>query len=208
MMKPWFEEEPALPQDSVDTRQSVSYVEIQRQVANVPGKYFSYFLRTGENHILSVALLGLEEFFRTLEQQLLNPTLGSTWATTYRETWPTLFSMLDNSVNYTFSKGALLRIEDLDNGDQKWVIGTYVGNIDFSESSEEYKLVLDQRLLDAHILVVQSCARIHDELCNRKPSKLKLFFRGARAGGAEGRKLASQLESIVMPVLKVFFGPG
>jgi len=206
-MRSWFENAPASPHESLHTRQTVSYLEIQRQVANVPVMYYSYLLRTGENAILSVPHLGMDEFFRVLlEQQLPDPKLGSTWATTYRETWPTLFSMLDNTVNGSFSKGALLRIEDPDNGDQKWVIGTFVGNINFSELSEEYKLLQDKRLFDTHVLVIQTCANIIHELQTRQPNKLKLFFRGAVSGGAEGTKLASQLESTFIPVLKVLFG--
>lgn len=207
-MRPWIESAIASPQDSMNVRQTVSCVEIQQQVPNVPVKYNTYLLRYTENSFLSVAHLGLEVFFRNMDQQLLHPTLGSTWAKTYRETWPTLFSMLDNTVNRSLSKGALLRIDDPDNGDQKWVIGTFLGNVDLSNLSKEYKQSIDKQFIDAHVFLIQTCAKIVNELETRQPNKLKLFFRGSVAGGIEWRKLASQLESTWMPILKTLFGAG
>jgi hypothetical protein len=205
-MKTWFEPAQPVAQGVVNVRETISYLEIREQVPNVAGAYFSYLFRYTDTSALIAAYLNKDAFFVTLEQQLRDPKMGGVWNKSYREAWPMVFSMIDNTIAGRISNGALLRLQDPDNYDYRWMIGSIVGNIDFNNSSEANKLLFDKRVTEAYQLAFRICATINHEFLTRQPSKLKLFFRGAVAGGLEGQKLANNLEKTWMPVMKSLFG--
>ena len=204
-MKPWFVES-QVPLKEMVVNSTVSYAEIQQPLPNTLVIYNSYVLGYSETALLVVAHLNLDQMFQILEQQLQDPTLAGAYNKTYHETWPYLFALLDNTVNQRFSQGVLLRIEDPDNGDQKWVVGTIVGNVNRSALTKKDILFHSERVIGAHVLVIQSCAKLIQEVSTRKINKFKIGLRGAIAGGKHGQKIANELASAWLPKLKDLFG--
>jgi hypothetical protein len=203
-MKPWFvQSQVPLKENVVNT--FVSYVELQQPLPDSSIVYNSYILRYSETALLLVAHLNLDQMFHVLEQQLQDPTLAGVYNKTYRETWPYLFTLLDNSVNKRYSQGALFRIEDPDNGDHIWVVGTIVGNVPPSLTESDV-LFHSDRVSDAHKLVIQSCAKVIQETSTRQVNKWKLGLRGMAAGATQGQKLSNELAAAWLPKLKDLFG--
>lgn len=203
-MKPWAVQSPVLLKESV-VNTTASYAELQQPLPNSSIIYNSYTLRYNDTALLVVAHLNLDQMFQILEQQLQDPTLGGVYNKTYRETWPYLFALLDNTVNKKFSKGALFRIEDPDNGDHIWVVGTIVGNIPASLTKNDVLLHSD-KVMEAHALVIQSCAKVIQETSTRQVNKWKIGLRGMVAGGIQGQKLSNELAAAWLPKLKDLFG--
>lgn len=203
-MKPWFvQSQIPLKENVVNT--TVSYVELQQPLPNSSIVYNSYILRYSESALLIVAYLNLDQFFQIMDQQMQDPTLAGAYNKTYRETWTYLFTLLDNTINKRFSQGGLFRVEDPDNGDHIWVVGTIVGNIP-SSLTESDVLFHSDRVSDAHALVIQSCAKVIQETSTRQVNKWKIGLRGMAAGYIQGQKLSNELAAAWLPKLQDLFG--
>lgn len=204
-MKPWCTESQVPLKEELFTS-TVSYLEIQQPVPNLSLVYNVYIFRHSETALLVVAHLNLDRMFQILEQQLVDPTLGGVYNKTYRETWPYFFSLIDNYINQRMSEGAILRMEDPDNGDHKYMVGTIVGNVDLSSVKESDLLFRSQRISDAHAVVIKSCTKVVQEQATRKVNTFKIGLRGAIAGGKSGSALANNLASTWLPRLNDLFG--
>jgi hypothetical protein len=116
-----------------------------------------------------------------------------------------MFELIDNTLNNQYSKGALLKIEDPDDGNRKWVVGTIVGNVIMNTGEELESLLRSERMAHAYELVWKLSDAIVTELSSRSPNRIKLFFRGAFAGLLSGHQQQINLTNVLVPKITEVF---
>lgn len=99
-------------------------------------------------------------------------------AETIVETWPTLATLLGNGATDRYRDGALIRLEDVDDGETKWFVASVAGNISF-DSAEE---VFGERTQAVIRAVLETSGRLATELNENEPSALRAIGRGLLAG--------------------------
>lgn len=105
-------------------------------------------------------------------------------AETISETWPTLATLLNNGVKDLYREGALIVLEDFDDGERKWYCTSIAGNISF-ENAEK---VLSERTNAVLQVVLSKSVQLLTELNENQPSVLREIGKGV--GGAIAATLA------------------
>lgn len=96
------------------------------------------------------------------------------------DTWPLFANLLNNGVKDKYSEGALIKMEDIDTGDNKWFLASIAGNLNF-DSVED---LLCEKTLQAVRTVIERTGELYNELSSKSPSKSKAFFKGLLKGAA------------------------
>jgi hypothetical protein len=105
-------------------------------------------------------------------------------AETISETWPTLAMLLHNGMKELYRDGALILLEDFDDGERKWYVASVAGNISF-ENAEE---LLGERTRAVMQVVLQKSIQLMTELNENEPSAWRAIGKGI--GGAIAATLA------------------
>jgi hypothetical protein len=95
------------------------------------------------------------------------------------DTWPTLASLLSNGVQDKYRDCAMIRLSDLDDGDQKWFLASVAGNIKLDNADE----LLGDRTMEVAMKVVARTAELLNELQTRSPSAWKQIGKFAAGVG-------------------------
>lgn len=85
------------------------------------------------------------------------------------DTWPTLATLFYNGIKDKYSNGALIILEDNDNGDKKWFVSAIAGNIDF----DSMEGVFTPRMLESIGLVLSVSQKLVIELSDNKPNHIR-----------------------------------
>ena len=173
-------------------RPTPAYVELQKHSVDPPGISYIYLLFLDE-HSLLVAACWLHQF-DDWSSLLEDRKMGKHYFRLIKDTYPTVGQLLDNAVNARYSGGALINIEDPDDGERKWVIGTVVGNVAF-RSEEEFMSLLDsERMMEAFVTVLGSSFVAVEEMTTRSipwTSSARLFGHGFLQGYRDALPLSS-----------------
>lgn len=102
----------------------------------------------------------LEHCLDGIEQYLCNE---DGWRMCFK-TWPLTARLLANGITQQYSEGALVRTADVDNGDHKWFIYSFVGNLDPQNSRESI-----ERIFEAFGRVLDLSFQVLREISTRKP---------------------------------------
>ncbi len=102
------------------------------------------------------------------------------------DTWPLFMKLLQNGANDKYSEGALIKLEDIDTGDNKWFLTSIAGNLNF-DSIED---LLCEQTMQAVRTVIEKTGELYDELSSKSPSKTKAFFKGFLKGATLAALLA------------------
>lgn len=142
-----------------------AYIELQKHSVDPPGVAYYYIMNWGQYSYFIATCLGRE--FDSITPYLTDPKMGKAWFDFYKEKWPTWGKLIENGANTRYSNGVLLNIEDPDDGERKWVVGTVVGNtiVDTAENLE--KIVLSDRWMQAYALVLVSSITLAQEIAIR-----------------------------------------
>src|SRR6478609_3514915 len=178
-------------------KQTPSYIEVQLHRKGLGFINYVYIFLWRRNSFLIVSPIQAKPLLDILNQQLQDPKLGTTYYKIYKQTWPQLIDVLDNTVNDRYSKGVLLNMEDPDDAERKWVIGTVIGNIALNTDEDLDSAIRSDRMKQAYILVLTLCENVVSEIAKRKISTLSYMqagamgaFRGAIGGYKKGLDLA------------------
>lgn len=140
---------------------TANYLEIQQPSSEGDtGVSFTYvnYLEPGS---FIVSSCWAHEFDR-FTPYLGDPKMGGYWLEAYSEPWPTFGRLLRNSSHGRLSDGCLVNFQDPDDGEQKWHVVTYVGNLPFTTSWAE--IAEEQRILQACQLVYMRSAELAMEM--------------------------------------------
>ena len=74
---------------------------------------------------------------------------------------------MDNALNTRYSDGVLLNMEDPDDGERKWVVGTVVGNILVNSAKELEQVMFSERMMNAYLLVMAASITLAQEIATR-----------------------------------------
>ena len=93
------------------------------------------------------------------------------------DTWPTLARLLYNGLNDKYKEGALIKLEDLDDGESKWFVASISGNHNLNDMDD----VLNERTQETVELVIECSKQLVEELQDKQPSVLRAMGRGTAA---------------------------
>lgn len=111
--------------------------------------------------------------------ELLNDIDEDDWDTIV-DTWPTLARLLHNGINDKYKEGALIKLEDLDDGENKWFVASISGNHNFNDIDD----VLNESTQETVKLVIECSMQLATEMQNNKPSVFRAMGRGMAQGVA------------------------
>jgi hypothetical protein len=157
-----------------DIRVTNSYIEVEVPIDN-NSSVFTYIVPKGEH--AAFVLMCLDDMFDNLLENMDEDTIE-----TVCNTWPTLAEMLHNGIKDKYSNGALIKLEDADDGDTKWFMASIAGNISF-ESAES---IFCDRTNEAMGVVWNRTITLLTELQERKPSQWRAMGKGILSGLALG----------------------
>jgi hypothetical protein len=158
-----------------------NYLEVQEPAADGTGVGLSYtyisYLEPG-SFVISACW---DREFDPFAPFLSDPRMGGHWLAAYSEPWPTFGRLLSNASRGRLADGCLVNFQDPDDGENKWHVVTFVGNLphttDWAEIAEQ------ERVLEACRLVyVRSVELLLDMMSGREISpgtKAKGFFKAA-----------------------------
>jgi hypothetical protein len=162
------------------------YVEIQTHNVDPPGISYIYLVPLDQANFIVAACWGHE--FDRFEEYIFDPKLGKHWVSAYSEAWPLFGELFTNAMQGRYSQGSLVNFEDLDDGERKWFVATYVGNIGPYE--EVAPLSEDPRIIEAGQLVYLKSASLAEQMLSGEDipagTKAMMLARGAFAGYVEG----------------------
>lgn len=111
-------------------------------------------------------------------------------------TWPLLAQLLANGFKDRYREGALIVLEDLDDGENKWFVASVAGNISL-EDPEKLFAEKTQKVIQ---VVLSRSAELAQELSENEPSALKALGRGI------GKGLGTLIGSTVAAGVAVLLG--
>jgi hypothetical protein len=165
-MRPFIDERKTSTQEEVGSTITNSYIALEWPIDDsrafvvylIPRNTHSVFVATCWEHAFDQLLQGIDE--DTAE------TIG--------ETWPTLAALLYNGADDLYREGALILLEDFDDGERKWFLASVVGNISF----ENVEGLLGERTDAVMQLVAQKSVQLLTELNENEPSTLRAIGKG------------------------------
>ncbi|MEJ7742903.1 MAG: hypothetical protein WKF73_10325 [Nocardioidaceae bacterium] len=165
---------------------TANYLEIQEPSSGAEaGLSFTYVNILEPGRFIVSCCWGHE--FDRFAPFLSDPKMGSYWLEAYSEPWPTFGRSLRNSSHGRLSDGCLVNFQDPDDGEQKWHVVTYVGNLPSTSSWSD--IAEEERILQACRLVyIRSAELAEDMMSGRDISggmKAKGLLKGALGAQAE-----------------------
>jgi hypothetical protein len=142
-----------------------AYIELQKHSVDPPGASYIYVFSWGHYSFFVAAHLGRD--LDALNPFLQDPKMGKTWYGFYKEKWPSWGRLIDNGANSRYSDGVLLNIEDPDDGERKWVVGTVVGNLNVETVAELEQALYSERMMQAYALVLMASFTLAHEVITR-----------------------------------------
>jgi hypothetical protein len=103
-------------------------------------------------------------------------------------TWPTLAALLHNGINGLYKDGALITLEDVDDGEVEWFVASVAGNI----KCDSLEGLLCERTLTASKVVTAQSLNLFFELTNNQPSKLRVLGKGFLQGVVDALGFAAK----------------
>jgi hypothetical protein len=170
------------------------YVEMETHVIDPqPLVYYWYVFRWDDHSLLIAAYPSKDQMLTKWSQIWQHPEFGRIGYDQFKETWPLTLSLFQHSWDSLYSAGVITTIEDPDDGDQKWVVGTLVGNIDLGSGKKIERVLHSDRVLEAGRLVTTLAAQITNELETKqisRKSEAKADFRALMGGVKDGTKIS------------------
>lgn len=154
---------------------TANYLEIQEPSSEGgAGLSFTYvnFLEPGS---FIVSACWAHEFDRFMPF-LSDAKMGGYWLEAYSEPWPMFGRLLRNSSHGRLSDGCLVNFQDPDDGEQKWHVVTYVGNLPSTTSWAE--IAEQPRILEACALVYMRSAELAGEMLSGRQISVGLKAKG------------------------------
>lgn len=156
--------------DEIGSKITHTYIEIEFPVDDdssyviyvIPRNQNSAFVATCWDHTFDKLVSNLDE--DTFEM--------------IAETWPTLAALLYNGVKQLYRQGALIVLEDLDDGENKWFVASIAGNISFSS----FKDLFNERMQEVTQLVLARTIQLSRELNENQPNMLNAISNGFMKG--------------------------
>lgn len=166
---------------------TANYLEVQEPGSDGVGLSFTYvnYLEPGS---FIVSACWAHEFDR-FTPFLSDAKMGGYWLDAYSEPWPTFGRLLRNSSHGRLSDGCLVNFQDPDDGEQKWHVVTYVGNLPATTSWAE--IGSEQRILQACQLVYIRSAELLMEMMSGRD-----ISAGMKAKGFLKATLGAQKEAV------------
>jgi hypothetical protein len=121
------------------------YLEVQEHGLDPPGISYVYVIPLDASSFVVATCWGHE--FDRFREFIFHPKQGPAWIKAYSEPWPTFGELINNALAGNYSRGALVNFEDPDDGERKWYIATFVGNIIPTTSYQ--KIANDPKVVDA-----------------------------------------------------------
>jgi hypothetical protein len=141
-------------------RQTPAYIEYAMPAGH-PGMFLvTYWIALSPTSFL-VANCWEHEFDFALHM-MLDEKVGAGVVKSATETWPTFMALLTNVLqdNPRFSEGVLVRMNDPDDGESKWILGTYLGNFELKDPQD----LFSDRSLSMANKVVQLSGAVGSEM--------------------------------------------
>ena len=188
-MRFWVDFE-AVPVDRYSTllNGTPNYLEIQEPggEAEERGLSFTYILPLGPGDFIVASCWGHE--FDKFTPFILDPKMGRDWLRAYSEPWPTYGQLVTNASEGRYSSGALINFENPDDGERKWFVITFVGNL---VPTNEWAEVFDNpRIVAACQMVYLKSAELAQQMTSGRDispgTMAKLYAKGFFSGYAEG----------------------
>lgn len=98
---------------------------------------------------------------------------------TFCKTWPLTAMLLSNGINDKYSSGALIRLNDLDNGDLKWFVASIAGNLNLDNIDTLFD---SENLKNSIQIVLEQTIKMLAELHKNKPNYFATAAKNAGKG--------------------------
>lgn len=153
-----------------------NYLEVNMQIEDTEMFFVFYLIQKSENSLLVLSCWDdtFDEIIENLDDENYLEILT--------DTWPILTSLLVNGVKDKYSEGALIKLEDLDNGDHKWFLASIAGNINF----ESFDNLFCDRTISTITTVKEKSIILLNELQTKKPNSIKHIGKGLFKGALLG----------------------
>ena len=176
-MKPFIDD---ATQSELDINVSNSYIELELPQENTKVSLFVYLIPRSESSMFVVTCW--DEVFDSIVEQFHDEDVIETAA----ETWPLFARMLGDGIRDKYREGALIRLEDPDDGDTKWYVGTVVGNLSLDDSDG----IFTPRMQQGISLVINRSGELLQEMQERQPNWTTGLWKGIKKGMLASAALA------------------
>jgi hypothetical protein len=157
-----------LEDENLNLRLTPSYVEIAQKRESI---VLYFYLIFHNNHSLIVATCWDHIFDKMQiedEDDILN----------INDSYPSLAKLIRNTISGLFSQGALVRLEDPDDGEIKWFIVSIAGNLVINSGDD----LFEGNTKKAIDTVLENSFTILGEFITNKPSYFGTIWRGFKKG--------------------------
>jgi hypothetical protein len=182
------------------------YLELRKESVEPPVVTYTYLLPWSEHALLVCACWGhdFDAWMQLFQQQ---PKNAMAWFSAIKETYPTLGRLLENGLHERYAQGALLNIEDPDDAERKWIVGTVVGNLDLDSDANLQDLLSSERFMQAYETVIGNSMVGGHEFLTRSLSAATKFKSAARVM-FNSQVETFEMASIWIPRITRMFGSG
>lgn len=106
------------------------YAKLQIDIPETNYYLIIYLIKKTEKSIFVAACFehSFDAFIESLDKEQ--------WETV-KETWPNVYDLISNGKNGRFKEGAIIRQEDIEDGDLKWFLVASLGNLEFDHLDKE-----------------------------------------------------------------------
>ena len=191
------------PQEKTVINFTPTYIELQKYSVDPPGISYTYIFQWNEYSFFIATCLGHD--LDSLTPFLQDPKLGKAWFNFYKEKWPSWGRLMENAMSARYSDGVLLNIEDPDDSERKWVVGTVVGNLLVNSAKELEEAMFSDRMIEAYALVWLASFNLAHEIATRPNPTIGLAKMYARAI-FQAQLDTIELGSIWIPKIRNLFG--
>jgi hypothetical protein len=169
-MRPFIDDRKTSTPDEIGHKVTNTYVEIEIPLGESLGSVLYIIPRSEHSALIATCW---DHVFDEMIENLDEDTFE-----TIVETWPTLAILFHNGVKDLYREGALILLEDFDDGEQKWFVASIAGNIAF-ESAEE---LFSERTKEVIQVVLARSMQLFTELQEKEPSLLRGIGKGIARG--------------------------
>jgi hypothetical protein len=166
------------------TRATNAYLEIEQPLTEGNALIF-YIAPRSESSVF--VLTCWDHAFDDLIPQLDDENTAETVA----ETWPILAQLLMNGIKDRYRDGALIRLEDPDDGETKWFVASIAGNLRLDSPDD----LMSEPVMKVVQVVLERTMQLHKELMERAPDQGKMFGRAVK--GALGAAVLGALAALL-----------
>lgn len=118
------------------------------------------------------------------------------------DTYPTIAQLIRNTLGKRYSQGALVQMEDFDDGEPKWFVVSVAGNLNLRSADDLFQ----ERIVQVLSIVLDKSTTALLEIQNNKPSYTGTILRGLKKGFMIGLK-ASIKQSLTHGLADFFDSP-